>query len=193
MKDLMTKQNLMFVGIGLATAFVVYKVLVNREKTNEIANTTGKPVMKSNEESSDFCGCGAQLIGMEIFEEFFGSENQNVNNDNIYPKAGVNASRYVQKAIQEFRKLPNDVKGQKPLLYWLLGSGTPPYKMTKKDSAYQGKSYRGQNCNNCRFTFMRWVNEELICSQIQGNIELDHWCKLWASGDTVNPKPIKQQ
>ena len=42
MKDLMTKQNLMFVGIGLATAFVVYKVLVNREKTNEIANTTGK-------------------------------------------------------------------------------------------------------------------------------------------------------
>lgn len=59
MKDLITKQNLMFVGIGLATAFVVYKVLVNREKTNEIANTTGKPVMKSNEESSDFCGCGA--------------------------------------------------------------------------------------------------------------------------------------
>lgn len=59
MKELMTKQNLMFVGIGLATAFVVYKVLVNREKTNEIATPTGKPVVKSNEESSDFCGCGA--------------------------------------------------------------------------------------------------------------------------------------
>jgi hypothetical protein len=59
MKDLMTKQNLMFVGIGLATAFVVYKVLVNRETINKIVNPTGKPVMKSNEESSDFCGCGA--------------------------------------------------------------------------------------------------------------------------------------
>jgi hypothetical protein len=76
-------------------------------------------------------------------------------------------------------------------LYWLLGSGTPPYKMTKKGSNYIGKPYRGQKCGNCRFTFQRYVNDELICSQIQGNIELDHWCRLWASGDTVNPKPNK--
>jgi hypothetical protein len=55
MKELMTKQNLMFVGIGLATAFVVYKVLVNREKASE----TTKPVLKSADDSSSFCGCGA--------------------------------------------------------------------------------------------------------------------------------------
>jgi hypothetical protein len=55
MEKLMTKQNLMFVGIGLVTAFVVYKVLVNREKS--VATT--KPVSKSVEETSDFCGCGA--------------------------------------------------------------------------------------------------------------------------------------
>ena len=126
---------------------------------------------------------------MDIFEDFFGS--QNTQNDYVYPKAGINANPYVKKAIREFRKLPNEVKEQKPLLYWLLGSGTPPYKMSKKDSKYQGKSYRGQNCGNCRFTFMRWVNKELICSQIQGNVELDHWCKLWETGDTAIPKPKK--
>lgn len=50
----MKKQNLMFLGVGLVTAFVVYKVLVNREKSVE----TIKPVSKSVEETSDFCGCG---------------------------------------------------------------------------------------------------------------------------------------
>ena len=128
---------------------------------------------------------------MEVFEEFFGSQSEKVNNDYLYPKAGVNANPLVQQAIEQFRNLPNEAKEDKPLLYWLLGSGTPPYKMSKKDSLYVGKSYRGQNCGNCRFTFMRWVNKELICSQIQGNIELEHWCKLWASGDTVIPKPKK--
>ena len=128
---------------------------------------------------------------MELFEEFFGSQSEKINNDYLYPKAGVNANPLVKQAIEQFRNLPNQAKEEKPLLYWLLGSGTPPYKMSKKDSLYQGKSYRGQNCANCRFTFMRWVNKELICSQIQGNIELEHWCKLWASGDSVVPKPTK--
>jgi hypothetical protein len=63
--------------------------------------------------------------------------------------------------------------------------------MTKKESGYQGKPFKGQNCGNCRYTFMRWVNKELICSQIEGNIKLEHWCKLWVSGDSVNPKPKK--
>jgi hypothetical protein len=128
---------------------------------------------------------------MEIFEEFFGSQNEKVTNEYLYPQAGAKANPLVKKAIEQFRNLPNDAKADKPLLYWLLGSGTPPYKMSKKDSLYKGKSYRGQNCGNCRFTFMRWVNKELICSQIQGNIELEHWCKLWASGDSVVPKPTK--
>lgn len=128
---------------------------------------------------------------MELFDEFLDAEIRNVNNNFIYPKAGINANRYVQKAIQEFRTLPNNVKEQKPLLYWLLGSGTVPYKMSKKDSLYQGKPFRGQKCGNCRFTFMRWVNKELICSQIQGNIKLEHWCNLWVGSDSVIPPPKK--
>lgn len=126
---------------------------------------------------------------MDVFEDFFGSEKKGLNSQYLYPKAGINANPNVQKAIEQFRNLPDDVKKNKPLLYWLLGSGTPPYKMSKKDSSYQGKPYRGQNCGNCRFTFMRFLNKELICSQIQGNIELDHWCKLWMGGDSVVPKP----
>ena len=55
MKELMTKQNLMFVGIGLATAVVFYNILVNREKASE----TTKPATKSTDDTSSFCGCGA--------------------------------------------------------------------------------------------------------------------------------------
>lgn len=58
MKNLITTQNLIYVGIGFATAYVVYNILVNREK----AKATTKPVLKPaiiTDESSDFCGCGA--------------------------------------------------------------------------------------------------------------------------------------
>ena len=128
---------------------------------------------------------------MDIFEEFFGSQNEPLDNDYLYPKAGINANKHIKQAIEEFRRLPNKEKQNKPLLYWLLGSGTPPYKMSKKDSKYKKNSYRGQNCGNCRFTFMRVLNKELICSQIEGNIELNHWCKLWVNGDNLNPPSIK--
>ena len=128
---------------------------------------------------------------MDVFEEFFGSQKERLDNEYLYPKAGLNANPYIKKAIKEFHKLPNEAKENKPLLYWLLGSGTPPYKMSKKDSEYQGKPFRGQNCGNCRFTFMRWTNKELICSQIAGNIELDHWCKLWMNSDDV-VSPLKK-
>jgi len=62
MKELMDKKNLIFVGIGLVTAFVVYKVLVNRDKKDNVVKPTDKPVLKPlpiKEVSSDFCGCGA--------------------------------------------------------------------------------------------------------------------------------------
>ena len=59
MKILMTKENLMFAGIGLATAYVVYMVLVNREKKSETKNPVTKPATKSTGDTSSFCGCGA--------------------------------------------------------------------------------------------------------------------------------------
>jgi len=53
MKELMTKQNLIFVGIGLATAVVFYNILVNREKA-----VKPQPLSKPSEDKSSFCGCG---------------------------------------------------------------------------------------------------------------------------------------
>lgn len=58
MEKIFTQKNMIYAGIGLATAFVVYNILVNREK----AKATTKPVLKPaiiTDESSDFCGCGA--------------------------------------------------------------------------------------------------------------------------------------
>lgn len=60
MEKLMTKQNLMYVGIAYLTAFVVYKVLVAYDKPSASQNSTTKPATASvDEKSSDFCGCGA--------------------------------------------------------------------------------------------------------------------------------------
>jgi hypothetical protein len=55
MKELMTTKNLTYVGVGLLTAFVVYKFIVNREKSTIVA----KPPVSSTDDKSSFCGCGA--------------------------------------------------------------------------------------------------------------------------------------
>ena len=55
MKDLMTTKNLTYVGVGLLTAFVVYKYIVNREKSTIVA----KPPVSRTDDKSSFCGCGA--------------------------------------------------------------------------------------------------------------------------------------
>ena len=126
---------------------------------------------------------------LEDLFSFEGSKNES----DEYKGAGKNAPLLVRKAIEQFKRRPEEQRSKKPMLYWLLGSGsgTPPYKMSKKDSNYIGKSVKGMNCGNCRFTFKRHINDELICSQIRGNIELDHWCRLWVGGKDVNPKPNK--
>ena len=56
MKELMTTKNLTYVGVGLLTAFVVYKYIVNREKSTIVAKP---PVSSTTDDKSSFCGCGA--------------------------------------------------------------------------------------------------------------------------------------
>jgi hypothetical protein len=34
---------------------------------------------------------------MDIFEEFFGSQNESIDNEYLYPKAGLNAKWYFKK------------------------------------------------------------------------------------------------
>ena len=43
MKELMIKNNLMYVGIGLLTAIIVYNLLLNRKKEDETIIVKGKP------------------------------------------------------------------------------------------------------------------------------------------------------
>tara|TARA_Y100000310_G_C20351248_1_gene654465 strand:+ start:40 stop:423 length:384 start_codon:yes stop_codon:yes gene_type:complete len=104
-----------------------------------------------------------------------------------YPKAGVpgKAQPGVVEAVEEFRELPPKVQSRLPLLYWLLGDGTSPYKMSKEDAAYgpPPPEKRSEVCGNCRFAYARVINGQLICSQVDGQISYPAWCRLWRGGD----------
>jgi hypothetical protein len=80
-----------------------------------------------------------------------------------------------------FRRLPNRAfdKTQVSGLYSLLGSGTGPLKMNKADAAYKAKTYGQQKCGNCSSAYKQVVTGELICSQVEGEIKADHWCRIW--------------
>lgn len=76
------------------------------------------------------------------------------------------------------RGLPNDT----PLLYALLGSGTPPYKMSPADAHYASRSLQpGQTCGNCRHAYQHVTSKVFICDQIRGAIQPTAWCRLWGS------------
>jgi hypothetical protein len=70
-------------------------------------------------------------------------------------------------------------KTQIPLLYYLLGTGTGPFKMSKQDAAYQSAPVHKQSCRTCSSCYEQVVTSDVICSQIEGAIELDGWCRLW--------------
>jgi hypothetical protein len=105
-----------------------------------------------------------------------------LNEEHDYEAAGSRAQSEVQQAIERFRKLPLAERREQPLLYWLLGEGTPAFKMTKEDSDYHATSKDKQKCGNCEFAFKKVVGGRFICSQIEGLIEPKAWCRLWKEG-----------
>jgi hypothetical protein len=101
-----------------------------------------------------------------------------------YPEAGENAPDLIQQAIQRFHEeVPDDRKEDTPLLYWLLGDGTPSYKMSKPDSDYAEEPKGEQKCGNCEYAYQEVVTGKLICSKVRGEIKLEHWCRLWEGED----------
>lgn len=96
-----------------------------------------------------------------------------------YPRAGEGAPEGVRESIAKFHRLPEDYKRNTPLLYHLLGSGTPPYKMSKEDAEYQEQPNGDEKCANCRFAFHHVVSDTMICSQMRGEIVGEGWCRLW--------------
>ncbi len=97
----------------------------------------------------------------------------------FYSKAGVNAPPGVKAAIAQFRALPEKLKYNQVLLYFLLGSGTMPYKMSQVDSNYQPTPRGLQNCANCEMAYRHVASGRFICSQIEGEIRPEGWCRLW--------------
>jgi len=95
-----------------------------------------------------------------------------------YPEAGEGATPEVQDIIREYKSRPRH-KRKRPLLYHLLGRGTPAYKVSKEEAEYQNKPKGDQKCGNCRFAYKKVVNGKLICSQIRGEIKAEAWCNLW--------------
>ncbi len=105
--------------------------------------------------------------------------------ENLYPGAGTRSQPEVQQAIQRYRQLPAEQRAQVPLLYWLLGDGTPPYKMSKEDSEYTEESeVEEQTCANCQYIYQAngHGDQGFICSQIRGEIAPAGWCNRWRKG-----------
>lgn len=113
---------------------------------------------------------------MSLFKKVF-EDNHDAGNN--YPDAGERAQPEVQQAIERFRKLSDEEKENKVLLYWLLGEGTPDYKMAPDDAAYQDSPQGKQKCANCEFAYKKVVKDQFICSQISGDIAPEAWCRLW--------------
>ena len=114
-----------------------------------------------------------------------------------YEKAGAKADSRVKQLIADFHKLPDTVKAKTPLLYWILKSGTPAYKMSPEDSEYVDKTANEEQwCGNCEFLYSsmgklglkeydgKQIEEQknkiqTICSQVSGDVKLAGWCRLW--------------
>lgn len=111
-----------------------------------------------------------------------------------YNDALKNTPIWVTTAYKEFEKLPQSVKLKTPFLYFLLGKGkgTPPYKMSKKDSNYYEPSENKDFiCGNCIFYYVNVVKKIGVCSQIRGNVDYDGICRLWIGENSLqNQKPI---
>jgi len=108
------------------------------------------------------------------------SESEEKQEEYTYPRTPAeDAQPEVKDAVRRFREeVDTEEKENEPLLYWLLGSGTPPYKMEKADADYDVEPYEGQKCANCEF-YYEGVDGQGVCSQVRGDIGREHWCRLW--------------
>jgi hypothetical protein len=96
-----------------------------------------------------------------------------------YPNAGEGAAPGVKKEIENFNKMPPEDKQDKPLLEFLIGPSTQPYKMSKEDANYVDKTNGSQTCGNCEYAYKQVATGKLICSMMRGEIKSEGWCRLW--------------
>lgn len=99
-----------------------------------------------------------------------------------YAEALKGAPRWIHDAWAEYNKLSTKEQRKTPFLYFVLGKGkgTPPFKMSKRDSNYKDPSTNKDFiCGNCIFYYTNPVKKIGVCSQIRGNVDYDAICRLW--------------
>lgn len=104
----------------------------------------------------------------------------------------------IKQLLDKFRMLPEDEKRRTPLLWWLLGTSTANFKMSKEDASYVDKSQTtDQICANCKSIY--YNQGKYICDQVgmgeKGNdlIKPQGWCKLWRTGKNILGDVLKHQ
>lgn len=121
------------------------------------------------------------LKNPRIARKWADKEKKAEGRDHTYPEAGKNSPPGVKEAIREFHKMDQAYKDRMPLLYHLLGSSTPAYKMCHNDAEYQGSPKGEQKCGNCIFAYQNVKTKRFICAVMEGDIAPNGWCRLWKS------------
>ena len=86
----------------------------------------------------------------------------------------------MREALKRWKDLPRDEKLSTPLWSWLLGDGTPVYKLPGAALEYTSKSeFAARTCGNCRFAYQKVATGKYICSVIRGPIAPAGWCQMW--------------
>lgn len=93
--------------------------------------------------------------------------------------AAPEAKEFVQRVAEEGHD------DNEALLYQLLGSGTPEWKMSKEDAGYKDEPEDNMVCSNCQYYYVG-TDGEAVCSKVRGEVFPEHWCELWEPGDDTN-------
>ena len=112
-------------------------------------------------------------------EDYAGLEEFDVGD--LYPQAITPETQpEVAEAIERFRELPAIKRREQPLLWWLLGNGTPPLKASKEDANYADPSpVKDETCGNCVYAYKHVTSGKYICSMMRGYIKPAAWCEFW--------------
>jgi hypothetical protein len=66
-----------------------------------------------------------------------------------------------------------------PLLYRILGDGTPPYKFSKAEVERSKSPVEGRSCANCMRWYMHVASSTGICDYVNGVWAAQEWCEHW--------------
>lgn len=96
----------------------------------------------------------------------------------FFKKALQKASPHAKALLDEYHHLSEKQRGKYPPLYWILGTGTPPFKFDKKDVDYKPAEGK-ETCGNCHYAYQKVITKKYICSWVSGKIRPEDWCNRW--------------